>query len=61
MINTVEKNYIDTEKKQWGKTYKVVFTNSSVVYVPHNEDNTDYQEILKWVADGNTIIDNGSE
>ena len=23
--------------------------------VPHNVDNTDYQNILKWVADGNTI------
>ena len=23
--------------------------------VPINEENTDYQEILKWVADGNTI------
>ena len=23
--------------------------------VPMNEENTDYQEILKWVADGNTI------
>jgi len=23
--------------------------------VPLNEDNTDYQDILQWVADGNTI------
>ena len=23
--------------------------------VPINEDNTDYQNILKWVAEGNTI------
>jgi len=23
--------------------------------VPTNEDNTDYQNILQWVADGNTI------
>ena len=23
--------------------------------VPKNEENKDYQEILKWVADGNTI------
>ena len=23
--------------------------------VPMNEENTDYQAILKWVADGNTI------
>ena len=25
------------------------------ICVPINEDNTDYQAILKWVADGNTI------
>ena len=25
--------------------------------VPIAEDNTDYQEILKWVAEGNTIQD----
>jgi hypothetical protein len=23
--------------------------------VPKDDDNTDYQEILQWVADGNTI------
>mgnify|MGYP003126119981 CR=1 FL=1 len=23
--------------------------------VPHSVDNTDYQKILQWVADGNTI------
>ncbi len=23
--------------------------------VPMNEENTDYQKILKWVAEGNTI------
>ena len=25
--------------------------------VPMDENNTDYQEILKWVADGNSISD----
>tara|TARA_R100001244_G_scaffold4788_1_gene6056 strand:+ start:488 stop:694 length:207 start_codon:yes stop_codon:yes gene_type:complete len=24
-------------------------------FIPIAEDNTDYQEILKWVAEGNTI------
>ena len=27
--------------------------------VPINEENRHYQEILEWVADGNTITDNG--
>jgi len=28
-------------------------------FVPLNEANTDYQEILEWVAAGNTITDPG--
>ena len=35
--------------------------NGKVVYVPNeSEENTDYQEILEWVANGGTIVDNGS-
>ena len=29
--------------------------NSVEVFVPINTDNADYQAILEWVADGNTI------
>jgi len=29
--------------------------NGVELSVPLDEDNTDYQEILKWVEDGNTI------
>jgi len=36
-------------------TYQVTLSNSEIITVPKNEDNIDYQEILKWVADGNTI------
>ena len=40
-------------------------TNASIVavidgltlYVPLNADNTEYQIILEWVADGNTIAE----
>jgi heat shock protein HspQ len=28
-------------------------------HVPINTENKDYQEILEWVAEGNTITDNG--
>ena len=59
MINTVEKYYIDSENTQWGKTYKVVFTDNSIAYVPHDTANRHYQEILEWVANGGTIVDNG--
>tara|TARA_R110000803_G_scaffold190193_1_gene252713 strand:+ start:429 stop:602 length:174 start_codon:yes stop_codon:yes gene_type:complete len=29
--------------------------DGNVYYVPLSTTNTDYQNILKWVADGNTI------
>tara|TARA_R100000654_G_scaffold73914_1_gene107387 strand:- start:8 stop:187 length:180 start_codon:yes stop_codon:yes gene_type:complete len=29
--------------------------NSVEVFVPINTDNADYQDILKWVEEGNTI------
>ena len=38
-------------------TYEVTLENSTKVYVPHAADNTDYQAILEWVADGNTIAE----
>ncbi len=31
--------------------------NGQVCYVPINTDNADYQAVLEWVADGNTIAD----
>jgi len=36
-------------------TYQVTLSNSEIITVPKNEANTDYQNILQWVADGNTI------
>ena len=52
-IKTVKKYNLDGE---WKNTYIVTLNNSTdVISVPHNEENKDYQEILKWVAAGNTI------
>ena len=56
MINTVEKIY---QNKSF--SYKVIYKDGTEWSVPHVTDNTDYQEILEWVADGNTITDNGGE
>ncbi len=37
---------------------KVTFVGSSIEhFVPLDTDNTDYQSVLKWVADGNTIAE----
>ena len=56
MIQTVEKLY---ENSQFTNTYKVVYTDNSEVFVPHNEENRHYQEILEWVENGGVIVDNG--
>jgi len=56
MIQTVEKTY-DIDNNHNG--YRVTFTDGTISNVPHDTDNRHYQEILEWVAEGNTIIDNG--
>ena len=55
MISTVEKSYFMGEFK----SYWVTYDNGIVSSVPLDEDNTDYQEIQQWIADGGTVIDNG--
>ena len=55
MINTVEKIYFDGNFC----SYKVVYTNGTEWSVPHDIANSHYQAILEWVAEGNTITDNG--
>ena len=56
MISTVEKEYnINNEFC----SYKVVYQDGTIWSVSHNETNRHYQEILEWVAEGNTITDNG--
>ena len=32
----------------------VTLTNGRVIYVPQASDNTEYQEYLEWLAEGNT-------
>ena len=39
--------------------YKMVLNNVKEYGVPLAEDNTDYQAIQEWIAEGNTVIDNG--
>ena len=56
MINTVTKNYLNGEFV----SYQVTYINSNrQKSVPLEEENTDYQAIQEWVAEGNTITDNG--
>tara|TARA_Y100001951_G_scaffold89059_1_gene81118 strand:+ start:593 stop:769 length:177 start_codon:yes stop_codon:yes gene_type:complete len=55
MINTVEKKYNDDNTFN----YEVTYQDGTIWTVPHDTANRHYQEILEWVADGNTITDNG--
>jgi hypothetical protein len=56
MINTVTKNYLRGQFV----SYQVTYIDSNVqLSVPLSEANTDYQDIQKWIAEGNTVIDNG--
>ncbi len=56
-IDKITKNY-----NELGEfcSYQVELENSNrQISVPLAEDNTDYQTIQKWIADGGTVIDNG--
>ena len=57
MINLVEKKYDVIDNSIW--SYKVTYEDGTVYFVPHDTANRHYQEILEWVAEGNTITDNG--
>ena len=59
MIKNVEKMYSITLPIVFVKTYKVTLNNDTVIYVPLDEANTDYQAIQEWIAKGGVIIDNG--
>ena len=58
MISTVVKEYDDIFSSSF--IYKVTFSDNKVVFVPHDTANRHYQEILEWVAAGNTITDSGA-
>ena len=57
MIQTVEKHYFDGT---WTNTYIITYTDNEKVQAPHDTANRHYQEILEWVANGGTIVDNGA-
>ena len=57
MINKVEKNYSLLDTNSFN--FKVTNEDGTILYVPNDEANTDYQAIQEWIADGGSVIDNG--
>ena len=56
MINTVKKIYFNNQFI----SYQVTYVDSNIVKsVALDPANTDYQAIQEWIAEGNTVIDNG--
>ena len=56
MINTIEKTY---NLQNQFNGYKMTLDNGTFTFVPQDPANTDYQAIQEWIAEGNTVIDNG--
>jgi len=54
IIQTVQKIKLPDGTEN-NKLLKVTHDDGIITTVPKNEQNTDYQAILQWVADGNTI------
>lgn len=57
MINTVEKNYNLLNTSLFN--FKVTNQDGTILWVPNDKANKDYQAIQTWIADGGTVIDNG--
>jgi hypothetical protein len=39
--------------------FKVTNQDGTIMFVPNDPTNSDYQAIQEWIAEGNTVIDNG--
>ena len=59
MINTIEKIYSTTNTSSYN--FKVTNQDGTIMIVPNDEANTDYQAIQTWIADGGTVVDNPPE
>ena len=59
MINTIEKIYSTTNTSSYN--FKVTKQDGTIMIVPNDKANTDYQAIQEWSAiEGNNIIDPGA-
>ena len=54
-IKSVKKMIMPEDGTTETNTLKVTDTNDKVYFVPKDNANSDYQDVLAWVAAGNTI------
>jgi len=57
-------NFSEVEKEYFEgnfNNYVITLTDGTKLYVPLEEGNRDYDAIQQWIADGNTVIDNGGD
>ena len=54
-IKSVKKMVMPEDGTTEFNTLKVTDTNDNVYFVPKENKNSDYQEVLAWVDAGNTI------
>ena len=54
-IKSVKKMVMPEDGTTEFNTLKVTDTDDKVHFVPKNNENADYQDVLAWVAAGNTI------
>jgi len=54
-IKSVKKMIMPEDGTTETNTLKVTDINDKVYFVPKNNENADYQKVLKWVDAGNTI------
>ena len=57
MFNSIEKIYLNNEFMY----YLCILKDGKKMSVPLDPENSDYQAIQEWIADGGTVIDNPPE
>jgi hypothetical protein len=56
-IQSVTKNYFTDRFVSYSVV--LISDNTLNISVPLDPTNSDYQAIMEWIAEGNTVIDNG--
>ena len=55
--NAYQRTDEDGKSETHNCSVQIIYSNGMIKSVPMNNDNGDYQKILAWVAEGNTIED----